>query len=393
MKMMEIKNLFKIFGDNPERGLKLLNEGYSKAEVLEEVNLTVGVNDVSFDINSQEIFVIMGLSGSGKSTLLRCLNRLNEPTAGEIKLAGENLLELDQEELRQLRRDKFGMVFQNFALFPHKTVLENAEFGLEVQQVDKSEREVKAKEALEKVGLAGWEEQYPEQLSGGMQQRVGLARALAVDPDILLMDEPFSALDPLIKKEMQDKLLDLYYQLDKTIIFITHDLDEALKLGDRIAIMNDGEIVQLGTSEEILTNAKNDYVREFVQDVNRSRILTAEDIMTEPLELVYEQDGPHTALHKMRTNQISSIFAVKDKRKLEGIVKIEDVVTAINQGEEELDGLIQEVSTVGPEDNINELFAQIADLDIPLPVLDDQGRLLGIVIKSNVLANLAGNKV
>ncbi|MCK8816658.1 glycine betaine/L-proline ABC transporter ATP-binding protein [Natroniella sulfidigena] len=393
MKVMEIRNLFKIFGDKPEQGLKLLNEGYSKTEVLEETGLTVGVNDVSFDIKSQEIFVIMGLSGSGKSTLLRCLNRLNEPTAGEIKLAGDDLLELDQEELRQLRRDKFGMVFQNFALFPHKTVLENAEFGLEVQQVDKSVREVKAKEALEKVGLAGWEEQYPEQLSGGMQQRVGLARALAVDPDILLMDEPFSALDPLIKKEMQNKLLELYYQLDKTIIFITHDLDEALKLGDRIAIMNDGEIVQLGTPEEILTNAKNDYVREFVQDVNRSRILTAEDIVTEPLDLVYEQDGPHTALHKMRNNQISSIFAVEGKQKLKGIVKMEDVVTAINQGKEDLSGLIQEVSTVGPEENIDSLFAQMAELDIPLPVLDDQGRLLGIVIKSNVLANLAGNKV
>ncbi|ADL11980.1 quaternary amine ABC transporter ATP-binding protein [Acetohalobium arabaticum] len=392
MKEIEVNNLSKIFGNNPQEGIELLKEGYSKDEILEKTGLTVGVNDVSFKVNTEEIFVIMGLSGSGKSTLLRCLNRLIEPTAGELKLKDQNLMDLDQQSLRQMRRDKFGMVFQNFALFPNRTVLENAEFGLEIQDVPKEEREVQAKEALKRVGLDGWEDQYPEQLSGGMQQRVGLARALAVDPEILLMDEPFSALDPLIKKEMQDELLDIYQDLDKTILFITHDLDEALKLGDRIAIMNDGKIVQIGTPEEILTDAENDYVKEFVQDVNRSRILTAEDIMTKPLALLYDQDGPHTAMHKMRQNEISSIFVVDKERKLKGIVEIEDAVEGVNKGQKDLEGIMKETPTTNPDENLDELFSEIADLDIPLPVINDEGKLLGLIIKSNVLANLASEE-
>lgn len=392
MKEIEVNNLSKIFGNNPQEGIELLREGYSKDEILEKTGLTVGVNNVSFTVNTEEIFVIMGLSGSGKSTLLRCLNRLIEPTAGEVKLKDQNLMDLDRQNLRQMRRDEFGMVFQNFALFPNRTVLENTEFGLEIQDVPKEEREVQAKEALKKVGLDGWEDQYPDQLSGGMQQRVGLARALAVDPEILLMDEPFSALDPLIKKEMQDELLDIYQDLNKTILFITHDLDEALKLGDRIAIMNDGKIVQIGTPEEILTDAENDYVKEFVQDVNRSRVLTAEDIMTKPLALLYEQDGPHTAMHKMRHNEISSIFVVDEERKLKGIVEIEDAVEGVNKGQKDLEGIMKETPTTNPDENLDELFAEIADLDIPLPVINDEGKLLGLIIKSNVLANLASEE-
>ncbi|SJZ69368.1 quaternary amine ABC transporter ATP-binding protein [Selenihalanaerobacter shriftii] len=389
MEKMVINNISKIFGDTPQKGLELLKDGYSKDEVLEKAGLTVGVNNTSFKVKSEEIFVIMGLSGSGKSTLLRCLNRLIEPTEGEIKIDGTDLMNLDKQELLEFRKDKFGMVFQNFGLFPHKTVLENTEFGLEVQGVSKEKRREKSKEALELVGLAGWEDQKPDQLSGGMQQRVGLARALAVDPDILLMDEPFSALDPLIKKDMQDQLLDLYEDLNKTILFITHDLDEALKLGDRIAIMKDGEIVQLGTPEEILTNAENDYVRDFVQDVNRSRILAAEDIMTKPLSLQYEQDGPRTAMHKMKKNEISSIFVVGKGRQYKGVIKIEDVVEAIKQDQKDLSGLIQETPIADPDENLDELFADIADLNIPLPVVNDNGKLLGIIVKSIVLANLA----
>jgi len=393
MEKIVVNNLSKIFGDTPKKGIELLEEGYSKDEVLEEAELTVGVNNASFKVNSEEIFVIMGLSGSGKSTLLRCLNRLIEPTAGEIKIDGIDLMSLNKEELLEIRKEKFGMVFQNFGLFPHRTVLENAEFGLEVQGSPEEERREKAKEALELVGLAGWEDQKPDQLSGGMQQRVGLARALAVDPDILLMDEPFSALDPLIKKDMQDQLLDLYEDLNKTILFITHDLDEALKLGDRIAIMKDGEIVQLGTPEEILTDAENDYVREFVQDVNRSRILTAEDIMTKPLALQYEQDGPRTAMHKMKKNEISSIFVVGKGRKFKGIIEIEDVVEVINQDEKELSDVIQETPLADPNESLDELFADIADLNIPLPVVNDDGKLLGIIVKSTVLANLAKESI
>ncbi|MGM0472037.1 MAG: quaternary amine ABC transporter ATP-binding protein [Bacillota bacterium] len=390
MKEITVKSLSKIFGDNPQRGLKLLKSGYSKDEVLEETGLTVGVNDVTFNVRSEEIFVIMGLSGSGKSTLLRCLNRLIQLTTGEIEVDGIDLMELDQQGLRKFRRDKFGMVFQDFALFPNRTVLENTEFGLEIQDVPAEERKERCLKALDRVGLDGWEDQYPEQLSGGMQQRVGLARALAVDPDILLMDEPFSALDPLIKKEMQDELLDLYAELDKTILFITHDLDEALKLGDRIAIMNDGSIVQIGTPEEILTNAENDYVREFVQDVNRSRILTAEDIMSKPLAVIYEQDGPHTAMHKMRQNGLSSICVVGKDREFKGVVRIEDAMEGVNRKQKDLDGLLTKPQVIDPEENLDELFADVADVNIPLPVVDEDNQLLGVIVKTDVIANLAG---
>jgi len=386
---IEVKDLYKIFGKNQSKAIPLLEDGKGKDEVKEEIGATVAVSNASFEVEEGEIFVIMGLSGSGKSTMLRCLNRLVEPTTGEINVDGTNVMDLNKDELREFRREKFGMVFQNFALFPHRTVLENAEFGLEIQGVDKETRRKKAQEALDQVGLDGWEDEHPEQLSGGMQQRVGLARALAVDTDILLMDEPFSALDPLIKKDMQDKLLDLYEHIDKTIVFITHDLDEALKLGDRIAIMKDGKIVQTGNHEEILTDAKNDYVAEFVQDVNRSRVLTAEDIMDKPMALLYEQDGPRTALHKMRQNELGSIFVVGKGRKFKGIIKIEDVVEAINTGKKGIDDIIFDVPHADPDESIDELFSEIADLDTPMPVLDGNDKLQGVIVKTNVVANLA----
>jgi glycine betaine/proline transport system ATP-binding protein len=285
------------------------------------------------------------------------------------------------------------MVFQNFALFPYRSVLENAEFGLEIEGIDKEKRKEKAMKALKQVGLEGYEDQKPDQLSGGMQQRVGLARALAVDTDVLLMDEPFSALDPLIKKDMQDKLLELYEHIDKTIVFITHDLDEALKLGDRIAIMKDGEIVQVGNHEEILTNAENDYVAEFVQDVNRSRVLTAKDIMDKPKAVLYKQDGLRTALHKMRHNELGSIFVLGENRKYRGIVTIEDVVESLNNEKENLDEIIREVPLAEPDESVNDLFSKIADIDTPLPVLDNDQKLMGVIVKTNVVANLASEKI
>lgn len=386
---IEAKNLYKVFNGNGDKEIEMLKNGMSKEEILEKTGATVGVNNASFEIEEGEIFVIMGLSGSGKSTLLRCVNRLVEPTSGSVKVDGTDVMDLDKEELREFRQDKFGMVFQHFGLFPYRTVLENAEFGLEIAGVDKEERREKAMTALKQVGLEGYEDQKPDQLSGGMQQRVGLARALAVDTDILLMDEPFSALDPLIKKEMQDRLLDLYEHIDKTILFITHDLDEALKLGDRIAIMKDGEIVQIGNHEEILTNAENDYVREFVQDVNRSRVLTAEDIMEKPRAILYKQDGLHTALHKMRQNDLGSIFVLGENRKYRGIVTIEDVVESLNKNEEDINKIIKEVPVAEPEENVNDLFAKIADIDTPLPVLNEEHKLEGIIVKTHVLANLA----
>ncbi|MGM0502673.1 MAG: quaternary amine ABC transporter ATP-binding protein [Bacillota bacterium] len=394
MAKIEVEGLSKIFGSDPEQALDLVEEGYSKDEILEKTGQTVGVSNANFEVDDQEIFVIMGLSGSGKSTLLRCLNRLIDPTEGKIKVDGVDIAELDDESLREFRRKEFGMVFQNFGLFPHKTVLENTEFGLEIQGVDELERKAQAEDALEKVGLAGWEDKQPDELSGGMQQRVGLARALAVDPEVLLMDEPFSALDPLIKREMQDKLLDLYQEVNKTIIFITHDLDEALKLGDRIAIMKDGEIVQIGTHEDILTDAENDYVRDFVQDVDRSRLLNADDAMIHPRALVYlDQDGPRAAMHKMRHNGISSIFVVGKNRDYQGIVWMEDILELVNKGESDLSSVIKEVPTASSDDDMNELFSKIANLDCPLPVVSDDNKLKGIIIKSSVLSNLASEEV
>jgi glycine betaine/proline transport system ATP-binding protein len=386
-------NLYKIFDGKGQQEIKMLKNGMSKDDILEKTGATVGINNASFEVEEGEIFVIMGLSGSGKSTLLRCLNRLVEPTSGSVKIDGTDIMDLNKDELREFRKEKFGMVFQNFALFPYRTVLKNAEFGLEIQGMNKEKRKEKAMTALKQVGLEGYEEQKPDQLSGGMQQRVGLARALAVDTDVLLMDEPFSALDPLIKKDMQDKLLDLYEHIDKTIVFITHDLDEALKLGDRIAIMKDGEIVQIGNHEEILTNAENDYVAEFVQDVNRSRVLTAEDIMDKPTAVLYKQDGLRTALHKMRHNELGSIFGLGENLKYRGIVTIEDVVESLNNDKENLTEIIKKVPLAKPEESVNDLFSKIADIDTPLPVLDENKKLKGIIVKTHVVANLASEKV
>ena len=388
MEKIEVQNLSKIFGDKPKRGVKLLKEGYSKEEILDKTGLTVGVNNVNFEIDSNEIFVIMGLSGSGKSTLLRCLNRLIEPTSGTVSIGGTDITNLDKKSLREIRKKKFGMVFQNFGLLPYKTVVENAEFGLEVQDISDEEKRKRAEDALEKVGLKGWEDKYPDELSGGMQQRVGLARALAVDSDILLMDEPFSALDPLIKNEMQDLLLDLYEEVNKTIVFITHDLDEALKLGDRIAIMKDGEIVQLGTAEEILTNSKTEYVEEFVKNVNRSRILTAKDIMTKPIAFLHENDGMEMARYKMSHNNISSIIAVKGKRKYRGIIRMEDVFDAIKNDESDVSKLIKDTKTAKPDDSLDELSSDISELDVPIPVIDENNNVLGVIVKGNILANI-----
>jgi glycine betaine/proline transport system ATP-binding protein len=395
VKILKIKaeNLYKVFDGKGQKEIELLKDGMSKNDILEKTGATVGINDASFEVEEGEIFVIMGLSGSGKSTLLRCINRLVEPTAGSVTVDGTDVTKLNKDELREFRKEKFGMVFQNFALFPYRSVLENAEFGLEIEGVDKDTRRKKAMKALKQVGLEGYEDQKPDQLSGGMQQRVGLARALAVDTDILLMDEPFSALDPLIKKDMQDKLLDLYEHIDKTIVFITHDLDEALKLGDRIAIMKDGEIVQVGNHEEILTNAENDYVEEFVQDVNRSRVLTAEDIMDKPRAVLYKQDGLRTALHKMRHNELGSIFVLGENRKYRGIVTIEDVVESINKDKDNLDEIIKEVPLAKPDESVNDLFSKIADINTPLPVLDDNQKLKGIIVKTHVVANLASEKI
>lgn len=394
MAKIRVENLTKVFGSHPEKALRLLDQGVSKDEILEKTGLAVGIKDVNFEIGEGETFVVMGLSGSGKSTLIRCLNRLIDPTRGKIFVGEEEVTAMGSEALRKFRRSMQAMVFQQFALFPHRTVLENAAFGLEIQEMDRAQREKKAAEALEVVGLKGWESNYPDQLSGGMQQRVGLARALAVNPEILLMDEAFSALDPLIRREMQDELLDLQQKMNRTIVFITHDLDEALKIGDRVALMKDGVIVQIDTPEQILTNPANDYVAKFVEDVDLSRVLTAEGVMIHPKEVAFPRDGPRVALRKMREKGISGIFVVNRDRQLEGYVLAEDAAKAAEKGENDLTGIIiRDSPRVGPDITINELFELSVNSSIPIAVVNEDTRLLGIIIRGSLLAGLVKEAV
>ncbi|MBH0228711.1 glycine betaine/L-proline ABC transporter ATP-binding protein [Halobacillus yeomjeoni] len=393
MPIIQVENLSKIFGKQAKKATKYLDEGLSKEEILEKTGNTVGVNRASFDVEEGEIFVIMGLSGSGKSTLVRLVNRLIEPTEGSVYIDGQDLAKMDSQNLRKVRREKLSMVFQKFALFPHRTILENAEFGLEVQGVNKEERKKRAKESLEMVGLGGYINQFPRQLSGGMQQRVGLARALANDPEVLLMDEAFSALDPLIRKEMQDELLELQETMKKTILFITHDLDEALRIGDRIALMKDGKIVQIGTPEEILVNPANDYVEKFVEDVDRSKVLTAEHIMKRPETVDIEKHGPRTALERMRKEGLSTIYVTDAKRNLHGYVTAEDVSEAAKKDVKELKGILRtDIPKASKDTSMNEIFELIHDAPVPVAVIED-GKLKGIIVKGAVIAALAGSEV
>ena len=391
MSLIKVENLSKVFGKNPKHTLKLLKDGKTKEEILKETGNTVGVNRASFEVEAGEIFVIMGLSGSGKSTLIRLVNRLIEPTEGSIYINGENLATMNKKELRRVRREKLSMVFQRFALFPHRTILENAEFGLEIQGVSKEERMKKAKTSLELVGLGGYLDQYPSQLSGGMQQRVGLARALANDPEVLLMDEAFSALDPLIRKEMQDELVDLQGSMKKTILFITHDLDEALKIGDRIALMKDGSIVQIGTPEDILVNPANEYVERFVEDVDRSKVLTAHHIMKRPETIHIEKHGPTVALDRMREEGISSIFVTDMQRNLKGYITADDASKARKNKVRDLQSILRtDVPTVTEDTPMNEIFDIIHDSPIPVAVVKN-GKLMGIIIRGAVIAALSND--
>ncbi|MEK5380067.1 glycine betaine/L-proline ABC transporter ATP-binding protein ProV [Niallia sp. FSL W8-0635] len=390
MAKLKIENVTKIFGKNTKKAIQLLNNGESKKDILKKTGATVGVNKASFEVNPGEIFVIMGLSGSGKSTLVRMFNRLIDPTIGNIYIDGKDIVRMSKEELRKVRREKISMVFQKFALLPHRTILENAEFGLEIQGVDKEKRKEQALEALKLVGLTGYENQYPDQLSGGMQQRVGLARALANDPDILLMDEAFSALDPLIRKDMQDELLDLQSNMEKTIIFITHDLDEALRIGDRIALMKDGSIVQVGTPEEILMNPSNDYVERFVEDVDLSKVLTANHIMKRA-EAVNIDKGPRVALQMMKKLGISSIYVVNKRRELLGAITADDARNASEKNEGIETILQKDVITVTGDTLLSDLFDKVSTAIIPVAVIDEQNRLKGILVRGAVIGALAGN--
>ncbi|MGP4061236.1 quaternary amine ABC transporter ATP-binding protein [Halobacillus sp. H74] len=391
MNKIEVNQMTKIFGSHPKQGVKMLEDGKSKDQILEEAGLTVGVNQASFAVEPGEFFVIMGLSGSGKSTLIRLVNRLIEPTSGEVYIDGEDITKMSQGTLIETRRKKLGMVFQKFGLFPHRTVLANVGYGLEIQGINKQEREEKARKSIEDVGLKGYETSYPDQLSGGMQQRVGLARALANDTDILLMDEAFSALDPLIRKEMQDELLHLQKKLGKTILFITHDLDEALKLGDRIAIMKDGRIVQVGTSEEILEKPADDYVSSFVKDVDRSKVLEAHHVMKKPEVLTTYKDGPHVAVRKMEEAGVSSIFVVDKEDNYKGVLTIDDAIDAYNK-KIALEEVVREGAHITGKDRpLKDLLGIAADTKYPIVVAED-GKLVGIISRVSILSGLVLGK-
>ena len=388
MSKVKVEHLTKIFGKKQQQALAMIQENRDKNEIVEKTGATVGVYDASFEVNEGEIFVIMGLSSSGKSTMIRLLNRLIDPTSGEIYIDGENIAQMDKEALREVRRHKINMVFQNFGLFPHRTILENTEYGLEVRGVPKAERQAKAEQALENSGLLTFKDQYPDQLSGGMQQRVGLARALANDPEILLMDEAFSALDPLIRREMQDELLDLQSNVQKTIIFITHDLNEALRIGDRIALMKDGQIMQIGTGEEILTHPANQYVRDFVEDVDRSKVLTAQNIMVPALTTNIEVDGPNVALNRMRKEEVSMLLAVDRKRKLKGSLTADKAREARKNNLELRDVIDKNVRRIPKDMLVTDIFNLIFDSPAPLAVVEGD-RLVGVVIRGSVLEALA----
>ncbi len=385
---IQVENLTKIFGRNPKTVLTRLKNGDSKDAIFKETGHTVGLNNVSFEVNTGETFVIMGLSGSGKSTLARCLNLLNTPTEGKIHVDGSNIVEYNKNELREFRQKKVGMVFQHFGLFTHRTVIGNVEYGLEVRGVSTQERSEIAKKTLDTVGLEGWEYRYPRELSGGMRQRVGLARALANDPDILLMDEPFSALDPLIRRDMQLELLDIQAKLKKTIVFITHDVNEAFKLGDRVAVMKDGVIEQIGVPEEILAQPANDYIADFVQDVDKTKILQAKNIMVKPNALVSLKDGLKVAVKEMQTNGISSVFVVDSERKLQGLVTIDDTIAAIKEGKTLKEILIKEYETTSAGTCIQELIPIATYKKYPIAVVDEENKFMGIIMRVSVLAAL-----
>ncbi|MCF8053232.1 MAG: glycine betaine/L-proline ABC transporter ATP-binding protein ProV [Desulfobacterales bacterium] len=387
-----VKDLFKIFGHDPKSGLKLIEEGLDKEQIFEKTGLTVGVREASFTVNAGEIFVVMGLSGSGKSTLVRMLNRLIEPTAGEVFLDGENITKMNRKSLIDMRRHKMSMVFQSFALMPHLTVLQNASFGLDISGLGKQEREERAMNALDQVGLKPYADSLPQELSGGMQQRVGLARALAQDPDILLMDEAFSALDPLIRSEMQDELLKLQEISERTVIFISHDLHEAMRIGDRIAMMEGGRIVQVGTPDEILKNPADKYVKSFFRGVDPTTVFSAKDVARKSqLTLRWHkgEGAPRAALEQLREEDREFGYVIDKQRKFMGVVSTDSLESAMARDENTLDAaLLDNVEPVPAETPLQEILAVVRRYEFPVPVVDEDNVYLGVISKNAFLRTL-----
>jgi glycine betaine/proline transport system ATP-binding protein len=392
--LLEVKNLSKIFGPRPESALPLLDQGLDRNEILRRTDQVVGIANVNFEVRRGEILVIMGLSGSGKSTLVRCINRLIDPTRGEVFIDGEEITGVNLDRLRDLRRKKMGMVFQNFALFPHKTIIANAEFGLEIRKMSRAERREKTAAIIELVGLKGWENRYPSELSGGMQQRVGLARALALDPEIILMDEALSALDPLCRADMQKEILELQRKLKKTILFITHDLDEAIKIGDRIILMKDGRIVQTGTAEEILTNPASDYVARFIENVDRTKVVTAGTVMKNIPAVALKNDDSKTVLNKMEYSELSRLFVVDDTGQLLGVVTKERAIDFQNSAEQDNNRIYEDTNRIVRTGALtSEVLAMMVKKTDPIAVIDSEGKLAGEILISNLLAAISEGAV
>lgn len=386
--IIKVENATKLYGINKTEAIKLIKEGADKETVQKKTGVTVALWDVSFEVQRGEIFVIIGLSGSGKSTLVRCFNKLNKLTSGKIFFEDNDVEKLTKKELLEYRRNKISMVFQNFGLMSHRTVMDNVAYGLEVKKIPKEEREAKAMEMISMVGLDGWENQPIESLSGGMKQRVGLARALANDPEVLLMDEPFSALDPLVKRDMQFELLSIQEKLQKTVIFITHDINEAFKLGTTVAIMRDGKIVQLDTPQNMFINPADEYVSKFIDSADRGKVFTAKHVMVTPSCMVRPKDAPAQAIREMRSNEVSTAYAVDDRMVFLGIITIDDALHAKKENLSLTSFIREGVATTAPDTPLSDILQVAADSKYPIAVVDEKNRLKGIVSRSAVLSSL-----
>ncbi len=387
--ILNVENLSKIYGSGKNEAIKLRESGADKDSIYKKTGATIALWNVSLDIKKGEIFVIIGLSGSGKSTLVRCFNLLNKPTSGKVFYEGQDIGKYDKKELNDFRRDKISMVFQNFGLMSHRNVLGNVEYGLEVKGVNKEERHKKANEMISMVGLDGYDDEPISSLSGGMKQRVGLARALANDPEILLMDEPFSALDPLVKKDMQFELLSIQRKLDKTIVFITHDINEAFKLGDRVAIMKDGEVIQVATPEEMSSKPADDYVKQFIDSADKTQVISVRNAMSTPNSIVRLKDTPNYAKNIMRNNKVSSAYVVGEKMRFEGVITIDDAIKASKEQLSISDVLITDTYTATPDALINDIIDIAAKTRFPIAVIDENDKTLkGIISKADVLSSI-----
>lgn len=386
--LLEVKNLSKLYGADKKAAKKLKQSGVDKDKVYKETGVTVALWDVSLQIKKKEVFVIIGLSGSGKSTLVRCFNMLNKPTSGQILYEGKDIGKFNKKELNEYRRNKVSMVFQSFGLMSHRSVIGNVEYGLEVKGMPKAERHEKAREMINMVGLEGLDDEPITSLSGGMKQRVGIARALANDPEILLMDEPFSALDPLVRSDMQFELLSIQKKLDKTIVFITHDINEAFKLGDTVAIMKDGEVIQIATPEEMTANPANDYVRQFIDSADKTQVISVRNAMVTPNCIVRLKDNPKMAVKMMKDNKVSSAYVVSEKMKLEGVITIDDAIRANKENLNIRDVVIKDLIKTSPDNLLSDIIPVATEARFPIAVVDDDGSLKGIISKAHVLSSM-----